>query len=782
MESKTVLFFNKLSFAILLLTVFFTLFFFIPFIPVTLETSKGFLVAIGMTLSLFFWLIARLGEGKFVFPKDKIIIWASFIPLSFLVSSFFSSSKYISLFGGGFEIGTFGSMLVLFILFFLSSIYFQSERRVWYFYKFLFFGGLILSIFELGNFFINYNRFSSTLFSGLSSGNLVGTWNDFGILFGIITLTTIFSLEFIKSKLLTRIMEYFLLISGVFFLVIDNIPFVWLLVGIFSIIIFVYSVSLQHGGVKIIQGEEKKRFPFVSLIMVFVALAFLVGNNSIGEFVKSRINLQNSSIRPSIVDTTEVMRKSLSTNPLFGSGPNTFNIDWALWQPKDVVNREYWNAEFSNGYSSFLTFGVTTGIVGLLAILLFLITFASRISKSLKVAFNNPTSNYFVMTTLMISIYSWIVLLVYTPNIIIMMLAFASSGILIGILVRNDSIAKKEVSFLTDPRSSFFSILVLMFLLILTLSTTYVYAEKFASIMYYSKAINGTNTLESLSKSQNMLRNALMLDKNDIYYRTLSQVYVGEINLLLNDKSISPEVVKSQVQQLVNRAEGSAQAAVAQNPKQYLNHLNLGNVYASLLSFGVDKSYEYALPAYNKAAERAPNNPTIILAKAQLEFLNKKNDEAKKYIEEALKLKLNYTDALFLLAQIETTEGNIPQAIVQAEKASTLAPQDATVFFRLGLLRMSNNENTGAINAFEQAVRLDPTYINARYFLAQAYQKNGRTEEARAQYNILHEVLPNNEDINSAIKSINQPQVVTPSPTPVVTPKTKTPTATPSIR
>ena len=67
MESKRIEFFNKLSFLTLLSTIFLTLFFFIPYVPVTLEASKGFLLSVGTTLSVFFWLIARLGEGKFVF-------------------------------------------------------------------------------------------------------------------------------------------------------------------------------------------------------------------------------------------------------------------------------------------------------------------------------------------------------------------------------------------------------------------------------------------------------------------------------------------------------------------------------------------------------------------------------------------------------------------------------------------------------------------------------------------------------------------------------------------
>ena len=194
METKRIEFFNKLSFITLLATIFLSLFFFIPYVPVTLEASKGFLLSIGTTLSVFFWLIARLGEGKFVFPKDRLILAAAVIPLVFLISSFFSSSMYVSLFGNGFEMGTFGSMLILFILFFLSTMYFNTEKRLWSFFGALFLGGLILSVFELLNIFVGFNRFLPGFLQGISSGNLVGSWNNFALIFGLIILLSFFLL------------------------------------------------------------------------------------------------------------------------------------------------------------------------------------------------------------------------------------------------------------------------------------------------------------------------------------------------------------------------------------------------------------------------------------------------------------------------------------------------------------------------------------------------------------------------------------------------------------
>lgn len=760
MDLKKINTLNKLSFWSLMLSIFASLFFFIPYTPVTLEAAKGFLLSIGSTLALFFWLIARLGEGKFVLPKDRLILFAGIIPLVFLISSFFSSSLYISLFGNGFEMGTFGSMLIMFIIFFLCSQYFQSEKRLWKFIGGIFVGGFVLAIFELINIFIGFNNFLPGMLQGVSFGNLVGSWSNFALLFGLMTLLSLFTLEFLKTKKIYTIFHYFLLVVSVLFLSIINIPLVWLFVGIFAVIIFVYSISMQYSGSRIVEESGKKsKFPFSSLAIILISLTFLILSNRIGASISRFISIPNNDIRPSVITTSQIAWKSIKHNPVFGTGPNTFVLDWSLWQPREIAQTIYWNTNFDSGFSLVSTFLITTGILGFLSILLFLVVFFIRGIQSIRVALQNPISNYFILTTFIISLYSWVAVIFYNPNILILMLAFASSGVLIGILVYKEVMPVKTFSFLNDPRNSFFAILGLVVLMVSSLALTYIYIEKFISIIYFSKSINNGNTMEILNKEESMLSNAISLDKNDIYYRNLSQVYVSKINILSNDKTLSADVIKSNLQQLINLAQSNASSAVSQNPKQYLNYLNLGDIYTALVPLQVENSYNSAVSAYIKASELAPNNPSIILSRASLEFINKNNEQARVLIKQALGIKANYTDAIFLLAQIETSEGNLGEAIKQAEYAAEISPNDATVYFRLGLLRYNNSDYAGAVSSFEQAVMLNNNYLNARYFLALSYQKVGRGSDALTQFKILSNVLPDNQELKNAINGVNNPVI-----------------------
>ena len=125
MSLKKIQIFKKISFYLFMLSLFGCLVLFLPYSIVRIETVKTFVLSIGVALSVFFLIIAWLMEGKIETPKNKIVIFSGLVPAVFLLSSFFSFSPYYSLFGNGFEIGTFGSVLVFYLLFFLSFFHFQ---------------------------------------------------------------------------------------------------------------------------------------------------------------------------------------------------------------------------------------------------------------------------------------------------------------------------------------------------------------------------------------------------------------------------------------------------------------------------------------------------------------------------------------------------------------------------------------------------------------------------------------------------------------------------------
>lgn len=749
MESKKLRILNLLSFYTLIGTFFLSIFFFLPYVPVSIEVAKGFLLSVGVTLSIFFWLMARLVDGKFTIPKDRLIIFAGLIPLVFLIASFFSSSLYLSIFGQGFEVGTFGTMLVLFLVLFLSSIYFQTESRIRKFFKAILLGSAIVLVVQFLQLFVGLDKLAPGMFMGVTNGNLLGTWNNFAFLFGGVVVLCLAMIELLpKKKSITIFLTIFCILS-LFLLVLVNISFVWILVGIFSLVVFVYSISQNRA-----EDRTLKNFPYLSFFVVLISLLFLVGSNSLSTIVAQYFGAINPEFYPSVSGTFELVRPALSHNPLFGTGPNTFALDWSMWRPQEIFQSIFWNVDFKSGFGLIPTFLITTGIIGFLAWILFIIVFILRALQSVFLIIKKRSSSHYVILSMFLALYFWIGAFISNPNVVELMLAFAATGVFIGSLVSMNLLALHDGTFLEDPRTSFFSILGLVLLMILSISTCYAYTEKFSSLIYYSYSAPKDTTRESLLNSEAKILKAISLDKNDAYYRGLSQIYLAEIQTVVADKTLSADILKTTTQGLITNTESSVNSAIKQNPKYYMNWKNAGDVYASLLSFGVTGSYESSLGAYTQALTLSPMNPGILLSLSQLEVIHKDTEKAKSYIEEALKVKPNYIDALFARAQLKFDEGDKSGAISDAELAATYAQGDASTYFKLGSLKYSIGDFVGAISAFEMSVRIDPYYHNARYLLGLSYKKAGRLDDAHTQFGILYKLFPDNTEVKNAYNGV----------------------------
>ncbi len=643
-------FFNQLSFAFLLLTLFIVPFFFVPYSSLSLDANKGFVIFIGISLATIFWLVASLFGGKLKVPHDRLIILGAIIPLIFLISSYFSPFFYISLLGNGFEIGTVMSMLILYLIFVLSAVHFQTEKRFWYFGLILFSSLSLTLIFQIINLIVGIENIFPNLLKGIQANNLVGNWNDFALFAGLAVLFSLCTIELLKIKKIYLILIYFLLIISLFFLAIIHVPSLWLLVGLLALIILVYSLTINKSSANKFELGNKFKFPYTSSLVIFLAIIFIVGGIRLNELVANKINIINYDIRPSITATNHIALNALNKNMFLGTGPNTFTIDWALWRSPDINQTIFWNVDFVSGYSLFLTFLVSVGILGFLVLLLFIIVYLIRSMQSIKIAFEDKISKYFIMMFLLISVYGWLVFIFYNPNYVLLALTFSTSGLLLGYLVNQNAIKVKTFLFVNNTLNNIFMTLILNILIFIFLFIIYSFTLRYVSIIYYTRSLNfdGSNP-ESLEYSQKMLSKAIVLNKSDIYYRALSQIYINQLNFLLSNYNLSDQVINKNMQVLIDQAEASAIDAVNQNRSYYLNYVNLGNIYSSLVPLSVKDSYNGALLAYNTANKLAPSNPQILFLRARLEEQNNNFDLAKEYLRQALDLKKDYLEASLFL-------------------------------------------------------------------------------------------------------------------------------------
>jgi len=658
--------FDKLSFLSLFLVVVLLPLFVLPFTNIPVETSKGLLLVLGLAACVVFWAIARFSDGKIIFPRSWLLMSGFGIALAFLLSALFSKNSQVSLFGTMFDIGSFWFIFSGFVLMLMSSVVFRTPKQA----KTVLLGTILSSAFVL--IFQSARLFMPTILSlGIlagKTGNVLGSWNALGLFAGFSGLMFLLVIEFFPiSKMEKLLLEIFILLS-ILLAASVNFSLVWILLGISGLIIFVYKVSItfQESG----NEGEKKHFPIVSFIVVMIALLFFMSGQLIGGFIPNRLQISNTEVSPSLGATMSITKGVLAKYPVFGVGPNRFGEAWSMYKPAVINNTQFWDVSFGSGSGLLPTLTATTGYLGILAWLIFSILFLVIGVKSVFSSIKNGV-NWEMMAFFVLSLYLFISSFFYSTGTVIFLLSLAFTGVFIG-LAASGSNKEISISFLNDHRKSFFSILVLILIVIFSVATSFKYIERFTSVSYFGKAIFASTE----PVAENYINKALSLYSNDLYLRTYSQIYLVKLNSIASKGSSLSDADKADLQASFDQAVNSAQMAAAYDPSNYLNFQLLGSVYQAVGSLGVKDAYSKAVLAYQTASSLNPLNPGLKLAMAGALFVDGKVKDAKDYANEALSLKQDYIDALITLSQIAKSEGNDSGALSYAQAALSLAPTD----------------------------------------------------------------------------------------------------------
>lgn len=217
------------------------------------------------------------------------------------------------------------------------------------------------------------------------------------------------------------------------------------------------------------------------------------------------------------------------------------------------------------------------------------------------------------------------------------------------------------------------------------------YVQRFASIPYFTKTLAATK----IEDAEIAINRALVLNSNELYLRTYSQIQLLKLNSIIGDgeKSLSEED-KVALQASLDQAISGAQFAINYNPKNYLNFQALGSVFQTAGFIGVKDAYMKALETYKTASSLNPNNPRLKLVLMNISIALEQKVEAKEYAMSAIALKPDYIEGLVAMSQIAKSEGNTLEAISYAQKALAVSPGNKDLIKYVESLRNGTSVNT----------------------------------------------------------------------------------------
>jgi tetratricopeptide (TPR) repeat protein len=725
-----------------------------------LSFAKLSILSLGVFLALIVYLAYMLRDGSVSLPKTRV--WWGVVGVFgvTILSGLFSPVPAVSFLGAGGEIGTVWSLIVFLALFAVAAFIIRSREHAMYLYIALGSMGTLLAVHYIAN-LIALHLGSTVLSLGVMTGttvNLIGKWNEFGIFYGLIAVISLLVLLLGPKTKKTRLMAGGFLAVSLVMTAIVNFSIVWWSIGVFSLLLFVYMISFGRASTLEHERGQTYHVPFIPLVTLLLSVIFLLPGN-LGGSISDRLSLSDVEIRPSVEGTARIAALSWQDGwkeMLIGVGPNLFSSAWIMHKPDGVNQTDAWNTDFSAGFGVIPSTAITLGVVGFLAWVLFLALFFIEGVRGIVRVSGVPHSRFGVVVSFVAATYLWIIAIIYTPGALLFGLAFLFSGATIGLLARENIITLKTISFVDDPRIGFVAVLGGVVLLIGSVTAVYGLSVRLVSGIVFRDGLVAFQLGDYDTAIADII-SAVRMYEHDSYYQVLAQSYAGRLSLISVDE-LGQETALAQFRETLGNAITSAEAAIAYNPENYVNTLVLASVYADASQYGVDGSADEANTTYDEAAVLNPHNPEILYFKARLAAKQNDLTTARSYITEALTMKNNYTAAIFLLAQIEETEGNMDNAIRLTETASALAPLDAGLSFQLGLLKYKEKDYAGAKTAFSRAVTVVPTYNNALYFLGLSYDMLGDKEDAIAIFEELDRRIPGNDDIVSVLSRLKSGQ------------------------
>ena len=732
--------------------------FFIPDILAPFEYSKVFFVLVGIAVALVLYSLSVLRSGSVRIGVSYTLVTLWVVAGMTLLSSVFSGDMRDSFMG---DILSIHSSFFLVILALIASVWVVLDVKkasVMRLYILLAASTLTLVVFHIVRLMLGSDTLTFGVFLN-ATATLVGSWNDLALFLGLSVILALVALEQLPLTKTGRILFGVVTACALGMLGVINFFTVWLVLGLTSLAIVVYSLSKDRfngGQLTLVPNKSLNMTSLIASLCVFViSVLFVIGGSVIGAAISKHTGISYIEVRPSLEATANIARGVYDHNAFLGIGANKFVDAWRLYKEQSINTTLFWNTDFMAGNGYITTFFVTTGVLGGLAWIVFLLVFVGSGIKMLFTAGDTDRMWYFIGVSSFVSaVYIWGMSLIYVPGAVVLMLGALCTGISLAAAKSLMTTSTRSISFITNRRMGFVLTLAVVIVIVGTVSSLYGVGRHYAAAYTFNESISTLQRGGSIDDAELLAAKAYGFGTSDTYMRRVAEFQLARINAML---ALTSPTVEDQRRFSDTIAKGVdlALETTGKDPSESANWALLGGMYSVLMGAQMEGVYDRAFEALSKARDLNPKNPITYLELAILDVRAGKYDTARKSAEQAIALKPDFTEAFFYLSQIDIVTGNVEGAIASTLSIISLEPQNPARYYQLGVLYTAQGNVDGAIASFERAVELDQNYANARYFLALAYDAKGLPDKAKSELRKVQELNPDNVDITEMLRKLD---------------------------
>jgi tetratricopeptide (TPR) repeat protein len=751
--------------------------FFVPGQIATPEFAKILLLEAVVLFGVFAWAMGRLRDGHVDFPKSLLLLFSFLLAIQFFIAAVFSPAPLVSFIGTGYDIGTVNIFVVLFLAMFLSSVVFRDRDRVLMLFAGFMLSGIIAMIFHflrhvVGADFLDFGIFTSAVTTP------VGKWNDFAALVGGVLVLTLSTLYFFPENKALRIPAGVIFLLGLFFLVVVDFTVLWMILAVILGALTVLSVyegerahrialreaeqSGAHHAHKPLHRRIVRHLPFLAVVLFAVSVVYISGlstlpwgsnNVTIASTVARALHASPySEVVLTPKTTFEIVKATIEDSPFFGSGPNRFGSSFLLHKTSEMNRTPFWDSSFDYGLGRIPTYFGTTGLIGMFLWVLFIGVLLLKSRKIFRLFEKDRIAAYLAFVLFIMTLYFWGLAFFYLPNIAIFTLAFIFTGALIAFLVSEGVLGVYRITFSSSRLGMVVTPVVVVVLVGVVASGVLLYRQV-SSLVAFREAQLSLNA-GNLDGAEASLLRAKNLSQHDIYYRTLSNIALVRLTQLGGAKQEPTPEFQQRVEGLITDAQDNARRAVAIDPTNFENYLQLGGVFDTLGSLGIQNTAQPARENYEQALRLNPKSPRVLFVLSRLEYISGDQVKAKEYLARALVERPNYLEAISFYVQLSLQEKKVDEALGVLANGVMAEPTNFLLRFALGYLLYSNGAYAEAIPQFEAAVMLNPVYSDAKYFLGLSYAKLDRINDAILQFSDIQTLNPDNKDVINVLDNL----------------------------
>jgi len=129
---------------------------------------------------------------------------------------------------------------------------------------------------------------------------------------------------------------------------------------------------------------------------------------------------------------------------------------------------------------------------------------------------------------------------------------------------------------------------------------------------------------------------------------------------------------------------------------------------------------------------------------------------AEERLNQAITLKPDYAPAHFYLARVYEEEGRLDEAFAKLDAIRKYSPLDVGVAFQLGQLALRMERYDRAKSEFESAIKLQPDFLNAHWFLASVYEIQGDLDAAIKEVQVIQKTESENPLVTARLKRLEE--------------------------